>query len=87
MPARRDVEQRLAGEGLEICCIATGVRMAAPDPQERARHVEDLMRYIDLAGDLDCPRLRTFGGQRDRDKEWQAVVDYVVDGHGSDGAS
>jgi sugar phosphate isomerase/epimerase len=79
---RREVARQLADEGLEICCIATGVRMAAADLQERARHVEDLKRYIDLAGDLSCPLVRTFGGQRSREVELQAVVDYVAAGYG-----
>ena len=79
--SRHRMAQRLAGEGLEICCIATGARLAAPESRERARHVEDLARYIDLAGDLDCPLLRTFGGQRARDRELQFVVDYVVEGY------
>ena len=78
---RRQVARQFADEGLEICCIATGVRMAAPDPRERARHVEDLRRYIDLAGDLGCSLVRTFGGQRSREVELQAVVDYVAAGY------
>ena len=55
--------------------------MAAPDPDERAGHVEDLKRYIDLAADLGCVRIRTFGGQRDRGQELVAVVDYVAEGY------
>jgi sugar phosphate isomerase/epimerase len=78
---RSAIKTHLADEGLNICCIATGVRMAAPDVDERAGHVEDLRKYIDLAADLGCGFVRTFGGQRARDREWQLVVDYVVDGY------
>lgn len=78
---RREVRARLEGEELAISCIATGARLAAPDPQERARHVESLMRYIDLAGDLGCPWVRTFGGPRARDQEPAAVVEYVAEGY------
>ena len=55
--------------------------MAAPDPEERSKQIEDLEEYIDLAADLGCPLIRTFGGQRSREKELQAVVDYVVEGY------
>ena len=79
--ARKEVKERMAGEGLEICCIATSARMAAPNPEERAKHVEDLKKYIDLAGDLDCCLVRTFGGQRARDRELHAVLGYVVEGY------
>jgi len=78
---RREIRERMAGEGLEICCIATSARLAAPDPEERQKHVEDLRKYIDLAGDLGCRLVRTFGGQRDRNRELQVVVDYVVEGY------
>ena len=79
--ARQEIRARMADEGLEICCMATSVRMAAPDPEERAKHVGDLQKYIDLAADLGCGLIRTFGGQRARDRELQAVVDYVVEGY------
>ncbi len=78
---RRAIRRQMEGEGLDICCIATGVRMAEVDREKRAQHVEDLKRYIDLAADLGCGLVRTFGGQRDRDREWQYVVDYVVEGY------
>lgn len=78
---RREVRQRMQDEGLEICCIATGVRMAEPEVEKRTQHIEDLKRHIDLAADLGCGFVRTFGGQRARDREWQYVVDYVVEGY------
>ena len=78
---RKSIRAQMQGEGLEICCIATGVRMAAPDPTERARHIEDTKKYIDLAADLGCGLLRTFGGQRDRGRELIPVVEYVAEGY------
>tara|TARA_B100001094_G_C18035975_1_gene722539 strand:- start:191 stop:1009 length:819 start_codon:yes stop_codon:yes gene_type:complete len=78
---RQELFNQMQGEGLEICCIATGIRMADPSAEVRANHVELLKEYIDLAADLGCERIRTFGGQRSRDKEWPAIIDYVVDGY------
>jgi sugar phosphate isomerase/epimerase len=79
--ARTDVRSRFADEGLSVCCIASGVRMATPDVQERAGHVQDLRRYIELAADLGCPLIRTFGGPRDASALWAMVVDYTVEGY------
>ena len=79
MAERGRIKARLADEGLEVCCIATGVRMAAPDQAERDRHIEDLRAYIELAADLGCGLVRTFGGQRARDRELHAIADYVAD--------
>ena len=78
---RSEVRDQFLGEGLEICCIATGVRMATPNVAERDGHIEDLRRYIDLAADVGCRLVRTFGGQRDPDVEWPAVIDYVAEGY------
>ena len=78
---RRQLRARFADEGLELCCIATGVQMAAEDTAARAGHVEDLRRYIDLAADLSCPMLRTFGGVWSHDKELKVMVDYMVEGY------
>jgi sugar phosphate isomerase/epimerase len=78
---RAEVRKQMEDEGLEICCVATSVRMAAPEPDAQAKHVEDLKKYIELAADLGCPLIRTFGGQRARDRELAAIVDYVVEGY------
>ncbi len=78
---RDAIRHRLADEGLEVCCIATSCRLAAADPDERAGHVDALRTYIDLAADLGCLYVRTFGGRRAQNVEWQAVVDYVIAGY------
>jgi sugar phosphate isomerase/epimerase len=78
---RAAVRRRFADEGLEICCIASGARLATPDEGERAGHIEDLRRYVELAADLGCPYIRTFGGPRDRDAPWHDVVDYTAGGY------
>jgi sugar phosphate isomerase/epimerase len=78
---RREVRARLEAKGLAVSCIATGARLAAPDPQERAKHQEALRRYIDLARDLGCPWVRTFGGPRNRDQELARVVEYMAEGY------
>jgi len=79
--ARAEVRDKVAGEGLEICCLATSVRMATADEQARAGHVEDLRKYIDLAHDLGCPLIRTFGGRRSQEIQLAAVVEYVAEGY------
>jgi sugar phosphate isomerase/epimerase len=78
--ARAETKRVFADEGLKICCVATSVRMAAPDADERAGYVEDLRRYIQLAADLDCQLIRTFGGPR-AGGELIPIVDYTADGY------
>ncbi len=78
---RGEVRRRFADEGLSICCLATSVKMATPEVADRAGHVEDLRRYLELATDLGCDLIRTFGGQRDAAAPWAMVVDYTADGY------
>jgi sugar phosphate isomerase/epimerase len=69
------VKGKMAAAGLEVCCVATGVRMANPDHAARAKDVEDLHTYIDLAADLGAPYVRTFGGpQAGRTCELQGTI-------------
>ena len=79
---RRAARDRLAGEGLEFCCLATGVKMATPDAAERAGQIDDLRRYVELAGDLGAACLRTFGGAH-APGDLLPIVDYVADGYRS----
>lgn len=78
---RAEVRKRFADEGLEICCLATGARLATADTAERNKHIEDLRRYIQLSADLGCGLIRTFGGPRDQSAPWALVVDYTADGY------
>jgi len=57
---REEIREVVAGSPTELCCIATSCSYS--DPAQTAAHVEDTHRAIDLAGDLDCPRIRVFGG-------------------------
>lgn len=58
--ARRAVRQQVADQGIALCCLATGVRLAIPgDP---GNEVAETQRAIALAADVGCARLRVFGG-------------------------
>lgn len=76
--ARSALKLRFAGEGLSICSIATGVRFAMEDAAERAKQAEILRKYIDLAADLGCPHVRTFGGAAP-DVEPTRIVKYMAE--------
>ena len=63
--ARRAEARRLVtGSGIRLACIATSLKFAdAVDPKAARERTEETLRYVDLARDLGCPRLRVFGGQ------------------------
>jgi len=91
MPAseREAVRKRFAQEGLEISCVATGARFAAPDPADLEKSLAEARAGIDLAADLGAPVIRTFGGPRGSGQvygmvhrtaeAYKKVVDYAAE--------
>lgn len=77
---RQEAHDRLDSEGLEFCCVATGVKMAVADKKERESQIEDLRRYIELASDIGSPYVRTFGGVH-AETDLLLVIDYVADSY------
>jgi sugar phosphate isomerase/epimerase len=73
--ARKEIRDKAAAGGIDICCVATSCRYADPDTAEQ--HVEDTLKYIDLAADIGSPRLRVFGGKIGDGLDRAAAVDLV----------
>lgn len=59
---RREIARRFADSGIACACIATSRRYCFADQAERRASIELSKRYIELAADVGCPRLRVFGG-------------------------
>ncbi len=73
---RRAVRQRFDASGVAMCCLAVSSRFA--DPATAEQQVGEAQRYIDLAGDLGCPRLRVFGGAVPQDVSREHAVAQVA---------
>src|SRR3712207_7616866 len=50
----------LAGQGLEVRCVATSCTFDSPDDAERRRQVEIARRHCELAAALGAPPVRLF---------------------------
>ncbi|MGH2352558.1 MAG: sugar phosphate isomerase/epimerase family protein [Chloroflexota bacterium] len=59
--ARRDARQRIEDAYLEVACIGLSSRFDTPDAAKRREVVERTKRYVELAADVGCRRLRVFG--------------------------
>jgi sugar phosphate isomerase/epimerase len=79
-PARRTEARRLVtGSGIRLACIATSLRYAdTVDPKAARERVDETLRYIELARNLGCPRLRVFGGQIPEGISREAATEAVV---------
>jgi sugar phosphate isomerase/epimerase len=74
---RRRIRTLLEGAGLEVACLSTSQRFESPDPAERQRVIERVKQFIDLAADLGCGGIRTFGNDFPPGVPKMDVVQYV----------
>jgi len=74
---RRRIKALLDAAGLEVSCLSTSQRFESPDPVERKAVIERVRRFIDLAADLGCGRIRTFGNNFPPDVPKPDVIRYV----------
>jgi sugar phosphate isomerase/epimerase len=74
---RRRIKALLDGAGLVVSCLSTGQRFESPDPRERKAVIERVKQFIDLAADLGCKSIRTFGNDFPPGVPRPDVVKYV----------
>lgn len=72
---RREIRQSVEDAGVEICCLALGTKFA--DPVTSAAAIEEGLRYIGLAAEIGCRRLRVFGGEFSVSRE--KAIDTMVE--------
>jgi sugar phosphate isomerase/epimerase len=74
---RREIKTLLDAVGLEVSCISTSQRYESPSPSERAIVIDRVKQFVDLAADIGCPALRTFGNDFPPGVAREDVVKYV----------
>jgi len=74
---RRRVKALLDGAGLAVSCLSTSQRFESPDPKARRAVIERVKQFVDLAADLGCKSLRTFGNDFPPDVPRPDVIQYV----------
>ncbi len=77
---RSDARRAIADSGVALACIATSLKYAdtARGGAGASERIEETMRYVELARDLGCGRLRVFGGQIPAGVSRQAATDAVA---------
>ena len=74
---RREIRQKVADSGIALACLATSCSYA--DPQRVWEQVQETRRCIDLAADVNCPRLRVFGGSLPPDVTRGQAIDLLTE--------
>lgn len=77
--ARQKIRRQLEDSYLPASCIGTSSRFEAADPAERQKQIDRTKRYVELARDIDCDRLRVFGNDIPDGVDSRDCVDYVGD--------
>lgn len=73
---RDALKQQIADSPIDLCCLAVSCRYA--DPTTVDENIEETRRYIELAADLDIPRLRVFGGEIPSEVSREAAIENVA---------
>ena len=79
--ARREIRKTVEASGVALACLATSCRLA--DPEQRDQWMDYARRTIDLAGDLNVPAIRVFGGGKIGEEfSRERAVDLLADSLG-----
>lgn len=79
---RQTVRRIMAERGLTIAALGASTRFSAADPAERAANEAELIRYLELANDLESPMVRTFGGNIAPGQTLEQTIDWVAESLG-----
>ncbi|MAG37380.1 MAG: hypothetical protein CL878_14190 [Dehalococcoidia bacterium] len=77
--ARAAVRRKLEGDYLVASCIGTSSRFESADSTARQQQIDRTKRYVELARDIDCDRLRVFGNDIPDGVDSRDCVRYVGD--------
>jgi sugar phosphate isomerase/epimerase len=61
---RELIKELFSTYNVDISCVSAYTNFSNLNPMERESNVKTLNAYVDLAADLDCDRVRTFGSGR-----------------------
>jgi sugar phosphate isomerase/epimerase len=78
-PERREIRTQIEDAFLDVACIGTGSRFESPDRAQRLAIVERTKRFVELASDLGCQRIRVFGNNFPQEVERDDCVRYVAE--------
>jgi sugar phosphate isomerase/epimerase len=76
---RASIRRTLAQTNIGIVGLGASTRFAFPDALERQQNVDQLIKYIELAADLEVPLVRTFGSPGQITISMAQAIDYAAD--------
>jgi sugar phosphate isomerase/epimerase len=77
---RRRVRDVARQHGLTVIGLGASTRFTAPEPTEREAQSAELIRFLELASELEAPLVRTYGGTIPAGVAEEEALDWVVAG-------
>ncbi|MDF3055809.1 MAG: hypothetical protein K0R17_24 [Rariglobus sp.] len=74
---RARLRRMIKDSGVAVACLSPGLRFA--DPETAPQQIAEASAYIDLAADIDAPRVRVFGGELGKGIDRDTAIDLVAD--------
>lgn len=77
---RRRVRDVVRQHGLTVIGVGASTRFTAPEPPEREAQSAELIRFLELASEIEAPLVRTYGGTIPAGVAEEEAIDWVVAG-------
>lgn len=74
---RREAKERLEDAYLEAAGIGTSCRFEYSDESLRRQNIETGKRYVELAADMEAPRVRVFGNAFEKGADKEQTIKWV----------
>ncbi|MCM8830370.1 MAG: sugar phosphate isomerase/epimerase, partial [Candidatus Omnitrophica bacterium] len=76
---RKEIKRVFEGEGIECACIATSIMYCSIKEEKREKEIELTKRFVDLAVDIGCKRIRVFGGTPETPISYEEAIKIVAE--------
>ncbi len=77
---RREIKKAFEDTGVACACIATSIQCCKVSADLRREQADVAKRFIALAADIGCGRLRVFGGKPEEDIPMEDAIRYAAEG-------
>ena len=75
-----ETRKRFADQGIRIINLGASTQLHHADPVKRSQHLDEARRFIELAGQLNCPFVRVFPDQLPPDQSREQTLRLISDG-------
>jgi sugar phosphate isomerase/epimerase len=76
----QDSLKLLNDKNLKIVDLGSSAALHFPEGEERQHNLDEAKRFIDLAGELNCPYIRVFPNDFPKDQDKNATISLIVKG-------